>query len=60
MRDYVQNYSIHGLQDLDSYVHPYVVFGNSGENPNSKVFDPTAYGVKPLSIIMAVTADKMV
>ncbi|KAI0162599.1 chitosanase precursor [Pestalotiopsis sp. NC0098] len=40
MRDALQAYQVAGVSDLNTYVHPYVVFGNSGTNPHNVVFDP--------------------
>lgn len=50
-----------GLSNLNAYVHPYVVFGNSADRGRSGYtpFDPTAYGIEPLSI-MAVVCNKQV
>jgi hypothetical protein len=52
-KDQVQQY---GIPDLNSYIHPYVVFGNVG----SDQFDPTKYGVKPLSVMAVVCGNKLV
>ncbi|KAK4160191.1 fungal chitosanase of glycosyl hydrolase group 75-domain-containing protein [Cladorrhinum sp. PSN259] len=52
-RDIVQSYNV-GISDLNTYVHPYVVFGNSGTKKGWKNFDPTKYGVKPLSVMAVV------
>lgn len=52
----VQSY---GIPDLNTYVHPYVVFGNSGRRGWSS-FDPTKHGVRPLSVIAVVCGDKLV
>lgn len=49
-----------GINDLNAYVHPYVVFGNTGTKSGWKKFDPTAYGIKPLSIIAVVCNNKLV
>lgn len=46
-----------GINDLNAYVHPYVVFGNDGDKYVS--FDPTKYGIEPLSV-MAVVCNKKV
>lgn len=49
-----------GQTDLDPFVHPYVVFGNSGKEPESTTFDPQQYGVEPLSIMAVVCNNKLV
>ncbi|KAK4126506.1 glycoside hydrolase family 75 protein, partial [Parathielavia appendiculata] len=43
-----------GIQDLNAYVHPYVVFGNEGTKRGWKTFDPREYGVEPLSVMAVV------
>ncbi|KAK4173796.1 fungal chitosanase of glycosyl hydrolase group 75-domain-containing protein [Triangularia setosa] len=59
-QDIVQSYGV-GISDLNTYIHPYVVFGNSGSKPGWKTFDPTDYGVKPLSVMAVVCpGNKMV
>ncbi|KAI1844193.1 hypothetical protein JX266_009677 [Neoarthrinium moseri] len=60
MRDYLQAYQIPGITDLNTYVHPYIVFGNSGTNPHNVPFDPRDHGVQPLSIVLVVTPDNLV
>jgi chitosanase len=60
MRDTIRGYAITGLTDLDTYVHPYVVFGNSGTNPHNVPFEPRDVGVLPLSIMLIVTPTVMV
>jgi chitosanase len=47
-----------GISDINSYIHPYVVFGNEGSY--SPTFDPQKFGVEPLSLIAVVCGDKMV
>ncbi|KAK1752738.1 chitosanase [Echria macrotheca] len=54
-QDVVASYAA-GIKDLNSYVHPYVVFGNTGSRKGWRTFDPTRYGVRPLSV-MAVVCD---
>lgn len=49
-----------GIEDLNAKIHPYVVFGNSGEKPGWKTFDPTKHGVQPLSVMAVVCGDKLV
>ncbi|CAP59699.1 uncharacterized protein PODANS_1_530 [Podospora anserina S mat+] len=52
-RDLIQSFKV-GISDLNTYVHPYVVFGNSGSKPGWRTFDPTDYGVRPLSVMAVV------
>lgn len=59
MRDALQAYQVAGITDLNTYIHPYVVFGNSGTNPHNVVFDPQSVGILPLSIILIVTPTVM-
>ncbi|KAL3472250.1 hypothetical protein BJX99DRAFT_262453 [Aspergillus californicus] len=47
-----------GISDLNSYVHPYVVLGNTGNY--HPTFDPTQHGVQPLSVVAVVCGDKLV
>lgn len=47
-----------GIDDLSAFVHPYVVFGNQGDKYVS--FDPTEYGVEPLSVMAIVCNNKVV
>ena len=59
--DTVQNYN-KGVDDLNSYVHSYVVFGNVGnKGGNWPNFDPEAHGIEPLSVMAVVCGNgKMV
>ncbi|KAL2128738.1 hypothetical protein VTI74DRAFT_8716 [Chaetomium olivicolor] len=62
-RDILANYRKPGLEDLDPYVHSYVVFGNARgtrKRKGWKAFDPTAYGVRPLSVMAVVCGDQLV
>lgn len=43
----------YGIKDLDAHIHPYVVFGNDG-------FDPEDHGVKPLSVVAVVCNNQVV
>ncbi|KAK3949809.1 fungal chitosanase of glycosyl hydrolase group 75-domain-containing protein [Pseudoneurospora amorphoporcata] len=57
----VASYNVSGVKDLNTYVHPYVVFGNEVESDDMRIdgymrFDPAEYGVEPLSV-MAVVCD---
>ena len=49
-----------GINDLNAYVHPYVVFGNDGSKSGWKTFSPKAYGIQPLSVIAVVCNGKLV
>ncbi|KAI1422273.1 chitosanase [Xylaria sp. FL1777] len=57
--DTVKGYG-RGVHDLDPYIHPYVVFGNAGSRTGFVNFDPSAHGVKPLSIIAVVCGDQLI
>jgi chitosanase len=46
-----------GIKDLDSNLHPYVVFGNEGKSPS---FDPRKYGMEPLSVMAVVCNNQVV
>ncbi|KAK5653958.1 hypothetical protein OQA88_7634 [Cercophora sp. LCS_1] len=59
-RDTVRSLSQSNISDLNTYVHPYVVFGNTGAKKGWKTFDPTKYGVKPLSLVAVVCGEKLV
>lgn len=58
-QDIVQGYKT-GQKDLDSNIHPYVVFGNEGTKKHWHKFDPQDYGIKPLSIMAVVCNNKLV
>lgn len=47
-----------GIDDLNAFVHPYVVFGNQGDKYVG--FEPTDYGVEPLSVMAVVCNNKVV
>ena len=49
-----------GVKDLDANVHGYVVFGNSGDRPGWRTFDPEEYGIEPLSVMAVVCGDRLV
>ncbi|KAK0657769.1 glycoside hydrolase family 75 protein [Cercophora newfieldiana] len=49
-----------GVSDLNTYVHPYVVFGNTGSKEGWRTFDPMSSGVQPLSVMAVVCGDKLV
>lgn len=53
-KDTVQSF---GIDDLDANIHPYVVFGNEGDNPS---FSPEQFGMQPLSIMAVVCNDQVV
>lgn len=46
------------VQDLNTNIHPYVVFGNEGDY--SPTFDPREFGVRPLSVMAVVCGKKLV
>lgn len=58
-QDIVQGYKT-GQKDLDSNIHPYVVFGNEGTKKHWHKFDPRDYGIEPLSIMAVVCNNKLV
>ncbi|KAK0630312.1 fungal chitosanase of glycosyl hydrolase group 75-domain-containing protein [Bombardia bombarda] len=66
-QDVVESYNV-GIKDLDPYVIPYVVFGNTGTTNATKAkaaggwpsFDPTSCGIEPLSIVAVVCGDQLV
>jgi hypothetical protein len=57
--DTVRGYG-RGVRDLDANIHPYVVFGNTGNKPGYTNFDPRAYGIEPLSVMAVVCGNKLV
>ncbi|KAL2153608.1 hypothetical protein VTH82DRAFT_4763 [Thermothelomyces myriococcoides] len=48
-----------GIKDLNAFVHPYVVFGNTGSKSGWKTFEPREYGIEPLSVMAVVCGDKL-
>lgn len=48
----------YNIDDLNTYVHPYVVFGNEGSY--EPTFDPQEHDIKPLSLVAVVCGDKLV
>ncbi|AEO60909.1 glycoside hydrolase family 75 protein [Thermothelomyces thermophilus ATCC 42464] len=58
-QDIVEGYK-KGVKDLNAYVHPYVVFGNTGSKSGWKTFDPQKYGIKPLSVMAVVCNNKLI
>ncbi|CEJ82058.1 Putative Glycoside hydrolase family 75 protein [[Torrubiella] hemipterigena] len=58
-RDTVQSYN-KGIDDLNAYVHSFVVLGNQGSKDGYVEFDPQSVGIEPLSIVAVVCADKMI
>lgn len=46
-----------GLKDLDSNLHPYVVFGNEEHSPE---FKPKDHGMEPLSVMAVVCNNQVV
>lgn len=58
--DTVKSYN-KGVDGLDAYIHPYVVFGNVGSNPGFVNYDPRKDGVHELGLIAVVCGNgKMV
>ena len=49
-----------GINDLNAFVHPYVVFGNYGSRSGFVTFDPQQYGVEPLSVMAVVCNNQLV
>jgi hypothetical protein len=50
-----------GINDLNAYVHPYVVFGNSGgKNKGWPSYNPQSDGVEPLSVMAVVCGNQLV
>ncbi|KAM0817064.1 hypothetical protein AB5N19_02866 [Seiridium cardinale] len=57
-REIIQGYR-KGIRDLDPYIHSYVVLGNDGSKHGGITFDPTEYGIDPLSVVAVVCNDKL-
>lgn len=49
-----------GINDVDAYIHPYVVFGNEGSKPGWATFNPEQYGIEPLSLMAVVCGNQLV
>ncbi|KAK0611444.1 glycoside hydrolase family 75 protein [Immersiella caudata] len=49
-----------GVKDLNANVHPYVVFGNTGDKDGWITFDPQEYGIEPLSLMAVVCGDQLI
>ncbi|KXJ95726.1 fungal chitosanase of glycosyl hydrolase group 75-domain-containing protein [Microdochium bolleyi] len=49
----------HGIDDLNAYVHSYVVFGNTGSRPGYVNFDPRDHGISPLSVMAVICGDNL-
>ncbi|KAF4123785.1 glycoside hydrolase family 75 protein, partial [Geosmithia morbida] len=58
VRDIIESYDV-GITDLSSYIHPFVVFGNTGDKPGWKTFDPREFGVEKTSVMAVVCGDQM-
>lgn len=58
-KDTVASYNA-GIDDLNAYVHAFVVLGNEGSGDDYIEFDPQSVGIEPLSIVAVVCGDKMV
>ena len=57
--DTVRGYN-KGIDNLNAYIHSYVVLGNDGSKSGYITFKPESYGVEPLSLVAVVCGDKMV
>lgn len=59
--DTIKGYKV-GIDELNPYVHPYVVFGNDNEDHKSGFvsFNPEDYGIQPLSVMAVVCGNKLV
>jgi hypothetical protein len=60
-RDTLAGYGRKNVSDLNPYVHPYVVFGNARGTRGRggwRAFDPSAYGMRPLSVMAVVCPDR--
>ena len=55
----IKSYNV-GITDLNSFAHPYVVFGNDGTKSGYVAFSPEKFGVEPLSVIAVVCAGQLV
>ncbi|KAK4144584.1 glycoside hydrolase [Dichotomopilus funicola] len=49
-----------GVDNLNAFVHTYVVFGNTGSKSGWKTFDPKEYGIEPLSLMAVVCNNKLI
>lgn len=50
----------YGINDLNAYIHTYVVFGNLGSRAGFVNFNPQDYGLQPLSVMAVVCNDQLV
>ncbi|KAJ2959762.1 hypothetical protein NQ176_g11096 [Zarea fungicola] len=57
--DTVKGYN-KGIDDLNAYIHSFVVLGNDGSKSGYITFRPESYGVEPLSLVAVVCGDKMI
>ncbi|OAQ59425.1 fungal chitosanase [Pochonia chlamydosporia 170] len=48
-----------GIDDLNAYIHSYVVFGNTGSKEGFVNFNPQEFGMEPLSVMAVVCGDQM-
>lgn len=49
-----------GIDDVNAYIHSYVVFGNQGSKDGFVNFNPQQYGMEPLSVMAVVCGDQLV
>lgn len=57
IRYLIEDYDV-GIPDLNSHIHSFVVFGNTGP-PGWNTFDPREYGVERASLMMVVCGGHM-
>ncbi|KAJ2969536.1 hypothetical protein NQ176_g8611 [Zarea fungicola] len=49
-----------GIDDVDAYIHSYVVLGNQGSKDGYVEFDPQSVGIEPLSLVAVVCGDQLI
>ncbi|CAG9944414.1 unnamed protein product [Clonostachys rosea f. rosea IK726] len=54
----IAGYNI-GINDINTFDHSFVVFGNTGKPEEWPTFDPRTYGVSKASVMAVVCGDKM-
>ncbi|KAL3466904.1 fungal chitosanase of glycosyl hydrolase group 75-domain-containing protein [Aspergillus heterothallicus] len=50
----------YNISDLNTYIHPYIVLGNTGRRPTYRTFNPQRHGIHPLSLAAVVCNNKLV
>ena len=58
-KDIASEYS-NGVEDLNAFVHDYVVFGNYGEADGYITYDPEEDGIQPLSVMAVICNNQLV